>query len=132
MAVSDKQRTTVLTCLEQGKTLRQACREADIPEPSSVLQMMKRDAEFESQYMRAREIGYQLMADGVIEVADDTSITSDHRRIMVDTRKWLLSKALPKVYGDRLDLIHSGSVSRTDQLTEAELRAIVDTPPTSK
>jgi hypothetical protein len=27
---------------------------------------------------------------------------SRHRRLQVDTRKWLLSKALPKIYGDKL------------------------------
>jgi hypothetical protein len=64
------------------------------------------------------------MADELFEIANTpiegvkTKTTSDgkvetqtvdmieHRRLQVDTRKWLLSKALPKVYGDKI--IHSG------------------------
>src|ERR1700757_750456 len=26
----------------------------------------------------------------------------EHRRLRVDTRKWMLAKALPKIYGDKL------------------------------
>ena len=32
-------------------------------------------------------------------------------RLRVDTRKWMLSKMLPKLYGDKLDVAHSGAVS---------------------
>jgi hypothetical protein len=123
MAISEKQRQTVLQCLEQGMALRQACKEADIPEPSRVLDIVRSDATFAAQYTRAREIGYTLLGDDLQQVSDDTSIPADHRRIMVDTRKWMLSKMLPKIYGDRLDLNHSGSVS-TQNLTRAELMAI--------
>lgn len=35
----------------------------------------------------------------------------EHRRLQVDARKWYLSKVLPKVYGDKLDLNHSGGVT---------------------
>jgi len=44
------------------------------------------------------------MADQLVEIADDTGIDANDKRIRVDTRKWLLSKALPKIYGDKLDL----------------------------
>jgi hypothetical protein len=30
---------------------------------------------------------------------------------MVDSRKWLLSKVLPKVYGDKVAVDHAGGVS---------------------
>lgn len=38
----------------------------------------------------------------VLTIADHTSIDPHDRRIRVDTRKWLLSKDLPKVYGDKV------------------------------
>jgi tyrosyl-tRNA synthetase len=72
---------------------------------------------------RAREIGYHKMADEIIEIADDASNDYAERenrdgenvrafdpehvqraRLRVEARKWLLSKALPKVYGDRLNI----------------------------
>jgi len=75
---------------------------------------------FHSFYTRAREIGYHRMADELIDIADDSSndvmlkegrngtfAAVDHEninrsRLKVDTRKWLLSKALPKLYGPLL------------------------------
>jgi hypothetical protein len=59
------------------------------------------------------------MADDLVDIADGKSVewtraeTEDadgardavHRdRLRVDTRKWLLSKALPKIYGDKVAL----------------------------
>jgi hypothetical protein len=73
---------------------------------------------FSAHYSRAREIGYLSMADEMVEIADDTAgdtikdndgnDRADHEwisrsRLRVDTRKWLLSKALPKVYGDKIE-----------------------------
>lgn len=82
---------------------------------------------FFPQYTRAREIGYLCMADDQVDIADDGSndwmiaenesgqitVKVNHEHIKrsvlrVDTRKWLLSKALPKIYGDKLDLNVTG------------------------
>lgn len=77
--------------------------------------------EFSSQYMRARDVSYHRMADDIIEIADDSrndyverknnsgetviafdaeAVRRSHLRL--EARKWLLSKALPKLYGDKL------------------------------
>jgi hypothetical protein len=70
--------------------------------------------------MRAREIGYHLMAEEIIEISDDATndyverakeegvqIVVDHdhiarSRLRVETRKWVLARMLPKAYGDRV------------------------------
>jgi len=75
---------------------------------------------FHSFYAQARELGYHRMSDELIDIADDSSndvmlkegrngtiSAIDHEninrsRLKVDTRKWLLSKALPKLYGPLL------------------------------
>lgn len=87
------------------------------------------DAEhpFSPQYRRAREIGYHGMSDELVEIADDgtndyvekerldgskfVALDTEHvqrSKLRVDTRKWLLSKALPKIYGDKLTTELSG------------------------
>jgi hypothetical protein len=122
-------------------SLRKACKEADVTEASRVLELCKVDESFAAQYARARETGYQMLADELIDISNtpkagvktktnekgETETTEgdmiEHRRLQVDTRKWMLSKMLPKIYGDRLDLNHSGTVS-TQNLTRAELMAI--------
>lgn len=123
MAINQHQRDTVLSLLTQCKSLKEACRAADIQDSSSILFLVESDEQFASQYIRAREIGYSLLADDLLSVSDDQNLDANSRRIMVDTRKWMLSKMLPKIYGDRLNLEHSGKVN-TETMTEAELTAI--------
>jgi hypothetical protein len=52
------------------------------------------------------------MADELVEIADgsgdDSEKFTNRDRLRIDTRKWLLSKALPKVFGDRFIQEHVG------------------------
>lgn len=114
--------------LAEGRTLRDVCRDDGMPSESTVRSWAMDDREgFSAQYRRAREIGYLSMADELMEVADDGSndwmerkgdegqsgyvLNGEHvqrSRLRVDTRKWMLSKALPKVFGDRVTAEVSG------------------------
>jgi hypothetical protein len=86
--------------LAAGETLRAICRDDGMPSHGTVLNWAKAEP-FSDQYARSRETGYALMADQLTEIADgDGDPARD--RLRVDTRKWLLSKALPKIYGDKL------------------------------
>lgn len=94
--------------LAEGLTLREVCRADDMPAESTVRRWALEDREgFSAQYTRAREIGYHAMADEVIEIADSSRDPAD-KRLMFDARRWLLSKALPKVYGDKITQEVSG------------------------
>jgi hypothetical protein len=48
----------------------------------------------------------------------------EHRRLKVDSRKWFLSKMLPKIYGDKLDLNHSGYIATPREMSEDDLERI--------
>lgn len=91
--------------LAAGETLRAICRDEGMPPEPSVRRWALEKDEFSAQYARAREIGYQGLADQLTEIADNDGDPA-RDRLRVDTRKWLLSKALPKVYGDKLQ--HTG------------------------
>lgn len=85
-----------------------------------------KDKDFGNQYTRAKDIYAQTIFDECLEISDnqeegETIIEKQngdvetrkgdmimHRRLKVDTRKWYLSKVLPKVYGDKLDLTTNG------------------------
>lgn len=114
--------------LAEGWTLRQVCREPGMPSPASVRRWAADNSRFATQYARARESGYQAMADELVDIADDGQNdwmdreprNGDTLRVVdeecvkpsqlrVDTRKWLLAKALPKVYGDKQTLEHTGA-----------------------
>jgi hypothetical protein len=121
-AITDKQRQIVLRSLEQGMSLRKACVEADIAEATQVLRLCDADSTFASQYARARHEGYAVLAEQLIESLDDQSTDPARLRIQVDTRKWMLAKMLPKLYGDRLDL--TTRQATVEEMDTAELLAI--------
>jgi hypothetical protein len=107
--------------LSDGESLREICRTEAYPGESTVRRWAADDASnFAAQYARAREIGYDRLAEELVEIADtpllgvktktnekgETETTEgdmiEHRRLQVDVRKWMLAKMLPKKYGDRL------------------------------
>lgn len=59
-------------------------------------------------------------ADGGIEEREEDMIA--HRRLQIDTRKWLLSKWLPKTYGDKVEL--NGPGGGPIQVARIELVAL--------
>jgi hypothetical protein len=126
----------ILTELLTGRSLRDVCSDESMPPESTVRLWALDDREgFATRYSRAREIGYHSMGDEVLEIADDgrndwvqrrkesgeTESVPDHEhiarsRLRFDARRWLLSKCLPKIYGDRLDVNAKHDVS--DQLAD--------------
>ena len=130
--------------LVEGRTLRDVCRDEDMPSESTVRHWAVEDRDgFFAQYAKAREIGYHAMADETLEIADDGrndwmqrdngeedgsyTLNGEHvqrSRLRVDTRKWLLSKALPKIYGDKVTQEVTGPEGGPVQLQRIE-RVIV-------
>lgn len=110
----------IIELLEQGKSLRASAREVGIS-PSSVLDWTEKDAVFAEQYARARAIGYKLLAEEIVEISDSETGDVNRDRLRVDTRKWMLAKMLPKIYGEKLGVEHSGSVNVTLTQTENDL-----------
>lgn len=106
--------------LAEGKSLNAICKADGFPAESTVRAWAKDDIEgFSAKYTRAREIGYERLADEILAISDDGTgdtyedadgnVRTDMERIArsrlrVDSRKWMLSKMLPKVYGDKLDI----------------------------
>lgn len=105
-----------------GESLRSICRDAEMPDLSTIFVWLAKNPDFSEQYTRAREAQAESHADQLIEIADNPDIDANHKRIMVDARKWVASKLKPKRYGDKLDLDHSGNVGLTvtvKRLTDA-------------
>ena len=93
--------------LAEGMTLKVICRADDIPVAESTVRSWAINAEhpFSALCARAREVGYHMMADELMDIADSTETETGQvarDRLRCETRKWMLSKALPKVYGDKL------------------------------
>lgn len=106
-----------------GESVRKIGEDPDMPDESTIRGWALDDREgFFPQYTRAIQIRAMRWAEETVEIADDGSNdtyidpeTGEERinheivarsRLRVDTRKWITSKVLPKIYGDKLDVNH--------------------------
>lgn len=120
--------------------MRSICRDPDMPALSSVFLWLTKHPVFSEQYAKASEERAEAMFEEMFEIADDgtndwmerqnkdgstdVAYNAEHvqrSRLRVDTRKWALSKMLPKKYGDKMEVEHSGGVNITISPTDAAL-----------
>jgi hypothetical protein len=142
---------TICERLAAGEPLRAICRDTGMPAEATV-RLWGHDAKhvFSAQYARARELGFWAMADEMLEIADDArndwmekttksgkTITVlneeaiSRSRLRIDARKWLISKALPKDFGERLAAEISGRdgkelIPEREQSPRDLARAVID------
>lgn len=108
---------------------------------STVFRWLSENKSFQEQYARAKEAQAEYYADEILDIADDGTndwmdkLNSDgevigevvnheniqRSRLRVDSRKWLLSKLIPKKYGDKVQQEISGPDGGPIQ-TEASIR----------
>lgn len=127
--------------LAEGESLNAICQGPDMPGESAVRAWALENVDgFSAKYTRARELQAHFLADEIVRISNTPVIGQkrkidadgmeeitegdmiEHRRLQVDARKWYLSKVLPKVYGDKLALEHSGTVGIADTLRQARER----------
>jgi hypothetical protein len=75
------------------------------PSYSTIFRRIETDSEFRERYDRARAIQAERWADELVTLSDSLpkGASSEHIvgvKLQIDTRKWIISKRLPKVYGD--------------------------------
>lgn len=102
-----------------GESLREICASKEMPGKSTIMRWLHEHAEFRDQYARAREAQADFWAEQIIEISDTPlvgvrteesesgkkTVHEDmlgHRRLQVDTRKWLMARMAPKKYGDKI------------------------------
>lgn len=125
--------------IANGESLNSICKSYGMPGESTVrLWAVENKNGFAAKYAQAREAGYLKIADEILDIADDgqndwmdkqfgdrTERVVDNEcvqrsKLRVETRKWLLSKMLPKVYGDKV----------TNEITGAlAVTTAIDAPP---
>lgn len=90
----------------------------ELPTERTIMRWRLRHESFRQQYAQAKREQAELLAQEIIDIADDKThdvlIDEDgnerlntefvaRSRLRVDARKWVASKLLPKVYGDKQD-----------------------------
>ena len=95
-----------------GGSLREVARVMGLTE-AAIRKWAKDDKEFGEHYSKAMVDRWEKMADELVELADADCTGPDgradnalvqQRRLQVDTRKWILSKMLPRRFGDKVEI----------------------------
>lgn len=97
-------------------------------------QAMKASEDCAKRYARAKSIQIEFLADKIHDLEDEviqavqncdpkcSNALGQAYKLKIDNLKWLLSKLLPKKYGDRIDVAHSGNIDFAGGLTAARNR----------
>lgn len=126
----------ILMRTAEGESMRALGRDPALPSRTRMLKELVENSEFANQYARAREAMYHGWAEEILEIADDgttdyitkvgrngheyEAVDQEHiqrSRLRADVRKWLLSKLMPKTYGDKVEQVQSGEVRHRVDIT---------------
>jgi hypothetical protein len=112
--------------LMKGRSLTSICKENNMPSMPTVYSWLNSSKpyyieEFFKSYSMAREIQSHILADQIVDIADDGSrdiyltrsrngkevmkVNYDHLRrceLSIDARKWIASHLLPRKYGKKV------------------------------
>ena len=122
----------ILTEIAKGRTLTKICSEEKVPCLATVYTWLnplsrKFEKDFSESYPRARELQADTFADEIIDISDDGSndtylkvnkdgkteecVDYDHiqrSKLRVESRRWRAAHALPRKYGERMQLTGAG------------------------
>lgn len=114
---------TIIKAVSEGSTLKSAAAEQGI-RLQMFHQVISSVRELGVAYARARELQADVLVEEAIAAADNADIDPSRARNMIDIRRWAASKYNQRVYGDRVDLNVTQSISINEALTEARSRVL--------
>lgn len=117
--------------LIEGESLRAICRDEAMPGLRTVFEWLESNEQFRSKYARAKELQAEVEVDEMRDIADDGrndwmerknaegecigwSLNGEavaRSKVRLEQRRWNAEKLLPKKYGAKVDLSHSGGVT---------------------
>jgi hypothetical protein len=104
MAYSAEERERLLiavfTRMKSGQSLMQACAAENVPE-STIRLWADKDEDTSAEYARARGALIDSHVNDLLGIAD-TEPDAARARVQIDTRKWIMSKLMPKRFGERV------------------------------
>ncbi|WP_165820010.1 hypothetical protein [Microvirga sp. KLBC 81] len=113
--------------IANGETIRQITALSHMPTHTTLFKEVREDREFAAQYAQAREIQLERMEDELLEIADSPRYEPQQARVMIDTRKWIMAKRIPKKYGEKVEQTLKGDAEAPVQV-ETTYRYVVVRP----
>jgi hypothetical protein len=107
----------ICEAIKDGWSLRQLDASPDYPSSSAICSWVLAHDEFAEIYATAQQVKVMQVIDEAVDISDDSRNDSQlddkgqtvvnydviqRARLRVDTRKWLASKIVPKIYGDKI------------------------------
>lgn len=120
--LSERQRLFLDQVVAQP-TIERALRAAHVGE-RTYAEWCSKEPAFGQALRIARAIVLDRRVDRMREVAENEPDVQ-RAKLIIDTDKWLASKLIPHVYGERLDINVTSTVNITDALSEARNRALL-------
>jgi len=94
----------ILAQMTEGKSLTAICKQKEMPNAGTVFRWLSEDEEFSDGYARAtqaRARSYAERMEDVVNQALAGEIRSDAARVAVDAYKFITTRLMPQLYGDR-------------------------------
>lgn len=106
------------------------------PNPDTVYTWLLKHKEFTELYARAKKNQVEVLIDEIVDISDDKTkddafgengeIIANNEfisrsRVRIDTRKWLASKLIPRLYGDKITQEHTGKDGEAIKIENKEL-----------
>ncbi|WP_299327627.1 hypothetical protein [Parasphingopyxis sp.] len=114
----DDQIQELLDRTEKGESLTSITADSRMPGRTTVYNWQDSDPDFSERFRVARARGVHALAEECLEIADtakpeDVAVA----RVRIDTRLRLAGKWLPKIYGNSVDVKHSGEIRNRHDLS---------------
>lgn len=105
------------------------------PCPDTIFTWLRQHKEFSEQYAQAKRHQVDVLVEDILDIADDASLDNvvndngdigcntewiNRARLKIDTRKWLASKLVPRVYGNSIKYTAEVGISVEERLKELE------------
>ena len=119
-----------------SKGITRLCKEdKSLPDQDTVYKWIADKPEFLEIYLKAKRNQMNYLCEQMLDIADDTehdykknregNIVANNElvnrsRLKIDTRKWLMAKLMPKVYGDKIGTFDDNRTRHEDALKELE------------
>src|SRR4051812_42544057 len=105
--------------MSTGEPLGEICAGQRMPSRRTVIRWLDAHAEFRNAYAHARELCGDAAAERAVrEGLAATPENAQAARVRFDALRWWASKLAPKVYGDKIQNEHSGSVGVQQQTAD--------------
>jgi hypothetical protein len=121
--------------LALGRSAVSVCEDADMPSYNTLYDALSKDENFQGEYARAKELRAEAYLEELSEIADDgrndwmtikrgneyvevpNREVLERSKLRVQTRQWIMSKMLPRKYGDKLDVNHGNQEGKSFNIT---------------